>query len=381
VTTTHPSVTAHATELRASGIREIFNLAANKPDCLHLELGEPDFPTPAHIVEAAVDSARTGSRYTPTIGLPLLREAIAARLDRVHGLDVSPDHVIVTQGGSHAVALLVEAVVGEGDEVLVPDPGWPNCAMGVVAHGGRPVPYALRPEAGFVPDPDEVASLITPRTKLLVLNSPSNPTGSVFPQEVVTAIVADANKRGVLVLSDEVYDEIVFDGQAPVGASHLDGVIGVWSFSKSYAMTGWRVGYVAAPASLLPTMSMIQEGTITCVSSITQAAALAALDGPQSCVTEMRDAYERRRDLAVDSLTASGIDHVAPSGAFYLMVHLGSGVDARAAALDLVAQGVAVAPGTAFGSVASEYLRVSLAASEETIAAAIARLTRSFQPR
>jgi aspartate aminotransferase len=370
----------YADSVQPSGIREIFDLAWGKPDMLHLEVGEPDFPTPMHIVEAAFAAARKRSGYTSTVGLPILRDAVVERLKRVHRIDVPVEQVMITSGAAQAIAAIVYAMVSEGDEVLVPDPGWPNCEMAIAGRGAIPVRYALGAANGFVPDPEQVASLITPRTKLLVVCSPSNPTGTVIPPDVIEAMVKAARERDVLVLSDEVYDEIVFDGREPQTAMHFGDhdVACVWSCSKTYAMTGWRVGYTVVPSWLVRPMIAIQEGSVTCVAEPCQAAAIEALTGPQHFVAEMRDAYEHRRNVLLDVLSGAGIECVRPSGAFYAMFPLAPGADARKAAIDLVGRGMAVAPGTAFGSAASDQLRISLAASEATIGAAAELLTKWY---
>jgi aspartate aminotransferase len=365
-----------ASEVAHSGIREIFNATTGRKDVYHLEVGQPDFPTPAHVIEAAFKSAREWSGYTHSAGLKPLREAISERLRRVHDLDYSPDELVVTHGGVHAIAAVATATIEPGDEVLVPDPGWPNYAMIATALGGRVVPYPLRAEDDFVPDPDRVAALFTDKTKLIVLNSPANPTGAVIPAEIHEAIVNACRDAGVLVISDEVYDEIYFDGDAAPTAVRYDKdwVVGVWSCSKTYAMTGWRVGYLAAGPQLVDTIVKLQEPTISSVSSVTQAAAHAALTGPQDVVVEMCSAYRHRRDLVADLLRDAGIDSVVPRGAFYQMVPLQPGTDSRMAALDLVKRGVAVAPGSAFGRVAADQLRLSLASSEEALRGGVERI-------
>jgi aspartate/methionine/tyrosine aminotransferase len=375
---THTPLTAHALRIPGSGIREIFNLALGRDDVLHLEVGEPDFAVPQHVVDAAFASARGGSGYTATTGVLAVRAAAATRLHRVHGIDIDPSRVLITQGGVQAIAAVMAACVSLGDEVLIPDPGWPNYEMMVVSHGGVPVRYPLRASSAFVPDPDEVARLVTERTKVLVVNTPANPTGAVLPDEELERLVAVASSAGVVVLSDEVYDEIVFDGRAPQSVVRIDPdrIVGVWSCSKTYAMTGWRVGCVAVPEEFVVPVTGVQESMISCVSSVTQAAALAAFEGPQDCVATMRDAYQTRRDVLMKLLDAANVPYVTPGGAFYLMLLLAPGADGRAAALDLVTnEGVAVAPGTAFGETARSALRISLAASETTIAAAAERMT------
>lgn len=368
---------SRATEVPGSGIREIVHMALDAgEDVQRLEIGEPGYPTPRHVVEAAHELALRGARYTASAGTAPLREAVAAKLARVNGLDVPARQVVVTQGAVQACALTLAALMEPGSEVLVPDPAWPNYEMLVILLGGRPVRYPLRAASGFVPDPAEVAALVTPATAAIVLNTPANPTGATFPAAVVEQLVSVARDRGVVLLSDEVYDELIFDGLPPANAAAYDPdtVVGIYSLSKTYAMTGWRVGYAVAPPWLAPTLEKLQEPLLSCVSDVTQAGALAALTGPQECVAEMREGYRARRDLALELIGREGLRCPTPQGAFYLMLPLSAGVDSRAAAIDLVGRGVAVAPGTSFGDAAADHLRLSLAADPSTITEGIARI-------
>ncbi|NYD68099.1 pyridoxal phosphate-dependent aminotransferase [Agromyces atrinae] len=370
-----PHATTPASRLPHSGIREIVDLAlASTRPIVRLEIGEPDFSTPAHVVESAFAAARIRSSYVQTAGIPALREAVGARLTRDYGVAAPLERVVITHGAVQAVDAIMSAVVTAGDEVLIPDPAWPNYEMQAILLGATPVHYGLRAADAFQPDVAEIRSLITPRTRAIVLNSPNNPTGAVMPPETLAAIVALAVENDVLVISDEVYDEIVFEGRH-VSAAALapDHVASVFSFSKTYAMTGWRVGYALLPAWLADTVTRILELESSCVSSVTQAAALAAVTGPQEVVAEMRDAYRSRRDVAMSILTGAGIPVVKPEGAFYLMLPLPDGVDSRLAALELVEAGVSFAPGSAFGRNAPHHLRVSLATSEEGIRDGLAR--------
>jgi aspartate aminotransferase len=372
-----PVITPDAQHVLQSGIREIVNMVIERPslDVVRLEVGEPDFAAPAHVIEAAVEAAARGARYTPSAGIGELRAALSDRLERFNGVATPADRVIVTHGAVEGLAAVVFAVVAPGQEVLVPDPGWPNYEMQVTLRGGVPVRYPLTPDLGFVPDPDRLLGMITPQTALIVLNTPSNPTGAVFPPDVVEAIVIGAARVGVPVVVDEVYDELIYDG-TPARAVTYDPewVIGVYSFSKTYAMTGWRVGYVAAPTWLAPTLVKLQEPLLSCLPAPCQAAALAALRGPQDIVATMRETYRQRRDVVVDLLAAAEWPVRSPDGAFYLLVPLAPGVDGRAAAIDLVDHGVATAPGTAFGDVARDHLRVSLASSEADLRRGVERL-------
>ena len=359
---------------RSSGIREILDLVlTSSMDIDRLEIGEPGFAAPPHVAEAAAVAARGDVRYTQSAGTLALRAALVESLALRYGAEIDPGCVVVSQGGSQGIAAVFEALVQPGDEVLLPDPAWPNYESMTRIRGAKPVRYPLHPEAGFVPDPEEVLALIGPQTRIVVLNSPGNPTGAVLARSVVRRIVEGAAERGVIVVSDEVYDEIIFEGE-PAGAHEFgDNVVSVFSFSKTYAMTGWRVGYLVMPAWLATLVGHIQEALISCVSSVTQAAALAALTGPQDAVAGMREAYRERRDLALALLSGAGIRPLRPSGAFYLMVPLTSGVSSRDAALELVGRGVSFAPGSAFGSVASDQLRMSLASSPETIERGLGR--------
>ena len=366
----------HATNVMHSGIREIVHLVAARPDAdiVRLEIGEPGYATPRHIVVAGAGAAAT-ARYTPSAGVGPLREAISARLRRVHGFSAPAKQVIVSQGAVQACAVVFAALLEPGDEVLIPDPAWPNYGMLVDMMGARPVGYPLRAETGFVPDPDEVEALVTGRTKVLVINSPSNPTGAVIGDEALNALVALARRHDLAILSDEVYDELIFTGApANVVDRAPEHTVGIYSFSKTYAMTGWRVGYAVAPQWLAPTLEKLQEPMLSCISSMSQAGALAALAGPQDKIAEMREGYAARAALGVKLLAEAGIRTTAPQGAFYLMLPLADGVDSRAAAFDLVESGVSVAPGTAFGTVASDHVRLSLATEEHLLAEGIRRI-------
>jgi aspartate aminotransferase/aminotransferase len=366
-----------ASRVPPSGIREIVNLVLSRPgaDIVRLEIGEPDLPIEPHIVAAAQEAAARGIGYTQSFGIAPLREAIVDRLQRVAGLHYAADEIVIAQGGGQAVSVTFSALLDAGDEALVPDPAWPNYAMSALLRGVVPVPYATPASNGFLPDLDELARLITDRTRLIVLNSPANPTGAVMPSAMVAAIVELAAARDLWVLSDEVYDEIVFDGQMANAAQYdRERVVGIYSFSKTYSMTGWRVGYAACPRPLAQLMGTIQEPMLSCISAVSQHAALAALQGPQEGVARKLEIYRSRRDLVSGLLGAAGFDAVRPAGAFYQMVPLARGCASRLAALDLVDAGVATAPGSAFGGVATDQLRISLAASEEALREGIARL-------
>jgi aspartate/methionine/tyrosine aminotransferase len=376
-----PGASSTAARVPGSGIREIVNLVVERGgDILRLEIGEPDFRTPAHVIEAAHRAAQAGARYTQSAGTLALREAISAKLERVNQLRCPPERVIVCQGAVQGCSAVLSAVLEPGDEVLIADPAWPNYEMLTLLHGAVPVRYPAPPERGFLPDVSQIEALVGPRTRVLVINTPSNPAGAVFPTELLADLVELARRHDLVLLADEVYDELIFEG-SKANAASLDPerVVGLYSFSKTYAMTGWRIGYVAAPAWLAPVLWTLQEPLVSCVSEVSQAAAVAALQGPQDCVAEMREAYRDRRDLVVRLLGEAGIEVAPPHGAFYLMLPFAPGVDGRRAALDLVGHGVSVAPGSAFGDAARSHARISLASSREVLRAAVGRLVAWYR--
>jgi aspartate aminotransferase len=365
----------------ASGIREVANEALVTPGVIRLDLGQPDYPTPEHIrnaAKAAIDEGWT--TYTHTQGLATLREAIAAKIARVNGYRVSPDEIACAGGGVGGVAAAMAAVIEPGDEVLIPDPAWPNYRMICAWTGGRPVYYACPPDLGFEPDLERLEALVTPRTKLLIVNSPSNPTGAVFRPETVEALCEISARHGLWLLADECYDEIVFEGDAVSPAALLDDgrVITAYSFSKTYSMTGWRIGYVSAAAPVMEQIAKVLESNTSCASTVSQKAAEAALAGPQDCVREMTATYRSRRDLVAGLLRDAGLLLAIPRGAFYIIADVSpSGLDGRAFALRLLREErVSVAPGTAFGEVSSHAVRIVLACTESDLREGVARLSR-----
>ncbi len=367
-----------AQTMPGSGIREIVNLAVKMPDVIRLEVGEPNFPTPPHIVEGAFRGIQDGfTKYTQSCGLLSLRELLAQRVTRVSGVPVTADQVNVTIGGVEGVLAAIVAVVEKGEEVLIPDPAWPNYEMSVLAHEAVPVHYPLHIERGFVPQLEDLEPLVTPRTKLLIVNSPCNPTGAVFPRETVKELVEFAQRHNLWLMADEVYDELVFEGEHVSPAIYdSERVISIYSFSKTYAMTGWRIGYVVANPEASRVIMKLQEPFISSVAAPVQKAAEAALTGPQDCVREMRDSYRERRDAVVDVLKSHNNYMYTPHGAFYIMVDVSEAdMHARDFALALLKErGVAVAPGTAFGAVGSHTVRVSLATEKSQLIEGVSRL-------
>ena len=366
-------------QMRRSGIRMIMDLAWQVPDAIHLEVGQPDFDTPEHIIEAGCRAARSGfTKYTPNAGIPSLREAIVRKLKRRNGIEVTPDHVVATPGAVTAMATSLLTLTEAGEEVLIPDPGWPNYEMAARAIGAVPVRYPLDPNADFLPDFAALEGLVTERTKVLMTNTPSNPTGAVFPEAVVRRLVEFAGEYDLYLISDEVYEDIVFEGKH-VSAAPFDRdgrVISVFGFSKSYAMTGWRLGYAVAPLPIAEVITKMQEPFVSCPVAISQKAAEAALEGPQDAVREMCAAYRRRRDAAVRILKEHDLFTYSPRGAFYLLMDIsGCGKDSYTFAKDLLREKkVAVAPGGTFGEIGERYIRISLATAEEHVVEGLTRV-------
>ncbi|HUZ24482.1 MAG TPA: aminotransferase class I/II-fold pyridoxal phosphate-dependent enzyme [Streptosporangiaceae bacterium] len=374
-------LSAPASSMPRSGIRAFMDLAWTAGDVIHLEVGEPNFPTPPHIVEAAARAARNGqTKYVANAGVAELREAIADKIRRSNGYVASRDDVVVTAGGVQALYLSMLALVEPGDGVLVPDPGWPNFRMIATLLNGVVQPYRLRAAQEYQPCIEDLDAATTSSTKVLILNSPSNPLGSVMTAARISEILEWSRDRGIWIISDECYDEIVFDESfvSPRSLGSPENVIACYSFSKTYSMTGWRVGYaVAGRADVRDSLAKLQEPLISCVSAPVQAAAVAALRGPQEVVTDMRDAYLARRDAAVLALrSAKKVDVLVPSGAFYLWLDTSPWVaDDWALATAMLDQaGVAVAPGSAFGAGGAGFVRISLATEMPVLLDGIGRI-------
>src|SRR5918997_7075671 len=377
-----PPPSSIATSMPVSRIREIMELAWADPEAIHLEVGEPDFPTPQHVVEAAHEAARAGhTRYAPNAGIPELREALADKVARRNGYEARPDQVVVTQGGIQALYLVLRALLEPGDEVLLPDPAWPNFRM--IAHllGARVLSYPLVAGGDFLPRLEDLERLVTPRTRAMLVNSPSNPLGTVLPGELVEKLLAFARRHGLWFISDEVYDEVVFDDvfvSAGSVADPGDRLVSIYSFSKVYAMTGWRVGYLVAPPDVARLLTGMQEPIISCVNTPAQLAALAAITGPQDIVREMSGAYRARRDELLEILDRGDLPSSQPSGAFYVWTDVSeAGLPSMDLARSLIErEHVAVAPGSAFGELGEGYVRLSLASSKEDLLEGASRLVR-----
>jgi aspartate/methionine/tyrosine aminotransferase len=380
-----PRISDRIERLPRSGIRAVMDQALQLPDAVRLDIGDPDFTTPAHIVEAAAQAARDGfTHYSPGVGLGSLRELVARKVSERNGLACTADSVAVTTGACGGLYSVFLALLDPGDEVLLPDPGWTTMVPMALAAGVSPVPYRLaRGDDGFAVDLAAVEERIGPRTRAVVVNSPSNPTGAVESRETVAALVELTERHGLWLVSDECYEELVFDRPhvSPATLGGPERVVSVFSFSKTYAMTGWRVGYVVASPEVVRALAKAQEPVVSSTSTISQKAAEAALLGPQDVVAAMRDEYRRRRDLALALLDAAGVGYARPSGAFYVMVDVGDAEPSEAFVHRLLRDArVAVVPGSAFGEGGEGLVRVSLAASSETIETGLERLVSALGP-
>ena len=371
-----------AASLRRSEIRVLFDAASRADgDVIRLEVGEPSFTTPSHVIEAAAQAARDGhTGYGPNGGLLSLRELLSEKLRRVNGIEAPPDQIVVTPGAMNALYSVYLALLEPGDEVLLPTPGFPNMDETVRLLGGRPVFYPLAADEGFLPDVAALDDLVTVRTRMLFVNTPANPTGAVYPARLMEDLVEFAARRDLWLLCDEVYDEMVLaPGRVHTAAAPFDAdgrVITVCSFSKVYAMTGWRVGYAAAPPAVAAVLRTLQEPQVSCPSTISQKAAEAALTGPRAPYEAMLQAYRRRRAAALEAAAAAGLRAVAPDGTLYMLVDAsGSGLDDLDFALSLLrTHAVSVAPGSVFGPAGRGWARISLAADEASITEGLHRM-------
>ena len=356
-------------------------LEAQGRNIVHLEIGEPDFDTPGHITEAAVHALQSGAtHYGPSAGVPELREAIAEDSQKRRGARATPEMVVVTPGAKPIMFFVILALVDEGDEVLYPNPGFPIYESMIRYIGGNPVPVRLLEEKGFELDVDQLCARVGPRTRLIILNYPHNPTGGTIPESGLRAIADVAAKHGVPVLSDEIYGRTLYDGEhrsiaAMPGMEPLAIVLD--GFSKTYAMTGWRLGYGIMPAPMAQVVAKLQTNATSCTATFTQMAGVEALRGDQAPVDRMVAEFLRRRDVIVDGLRQiRGFSCVRPKGAFYVFPNItGTGFSSRTLADRLLDEaGVACLSGTAFGEFGEGHLRFSYATSMENIEEALRRI-------
>jgi aspartate aminotransferase len=359
-------------------------LEAQGRDIIHLEIGEPDFDTPRHIVEAGKQALDQGwTHYGPTQGLPELREAIASYICRTRGIRVGAEHVCVVPGGKPIIFFPLMALLEPGDEVIYPNPGFPIYESMINFLGAKPVPIPLVEDRGFSFDLNVLKDSLSPKTKMLILNSPHNPTGGVIPAADVRAIADLVRDRDLVILSDEIYTRIYFDEEAPLSISTLPGMLEktiiLDGFSKTYAMTGWRMGYGVMPTWLVDPVNKLMVNSNSCTASFTQRAGIAALNGPQDDVTKMVEEFRRRRDAFCAALnTLPGFRCPIPGGAFYAFPNIqATGWKSKDLADALLQKaGVACLSGTAFGAYGDGYLRFSIANSYEKLMDAAERIRK-----
>ena len=363
-------------------------LAAAGRDVINLGIGQPDFATPEHIVEAAVKALRDGEHgYTPATGIQTLREAVCADLHRRHGVETDPGNVMIVPGGKVTMFAAILMFGEPGAEILYPDPGFPIYRSMIEFTGATPIPVPIREENGFAVSADEMLSLITPRTRLLILNSPANPCGGVTPKDQIDRLVAGLEEwPDVAILSDEIYDQMLYDGEQHVSLlsypSIRDRLILLNGWSKTYAMTGWRLGYSLWPDALIGYARKLAVNCWSCVNAPAQFAALEALRGPQDAVAAMLAEFDARRELVVSGLNAiDGVGCVRPKGAFYAFPNItGTGWQAKPLASALLEDaGVATIGGPDFGTLGEGYIRLSYANSRENIARALERMQAFLQ--
>ena len=375
-----PEIAPHIARMPGSGVRHILERALRRPDTIILAVGEPGEVAGAAVRDAAAAAWTAGAiRYTPNGGIPPLREAIRAKLAQQNGLHVDLEQIWVTVGATQALHLAMALTLSRGDEVLVPDPGYTTFTMNAHLLQATPVPYALRPGRGFQPDLAELDALVTLRTRALIVNTPSNPLGSTFDRGTLEALLALARRHDLWVISDEVYERFTW-GHPHVSPAALDPdgrVLSVFSMSKTYAMTGARVGWLVTPPGWRQTMLRVQESVVSCVDEPSQRAAVQALTGDQSAVARSAAHYRDNLAAATAALDRRGLRYLEPTGAFYLWIDV-----SHASGGDVVAwcerfldeQGVAVAPGTAFGASGEGWVRVCVASDTSELLEGLSRL-------
>lgn len=380
-------ISKNALSMPTSGIRAMTVLASRYDNVVSFGLGEPDFPTPENIIEAGCDALRNGwTKYVSNQGIPLLLSALAEKMRTYNGMaHVTEDNIHITFGAGQALLLTMETVLNPGDEVIIPTPCFPNYFGYVHMAGGTSVIVPTKEENGFRVTAADIEAKITPHTKAILINSPCNPTGAVLTEADVRAIAEVARAHNLIVISDEPYEAIIYDGQKSFSIGSIPGmedlVITVNSFSKSYAMTGWRIGYVVAPKAVRERMTLLQESMGSSVTAMCQKAAAEAITGPQDTVDVMCREYEKRRNLLVEGLNqVQGFSCIKPGGAFYAFPNIKSfGVPSQELAVNILNEvQVLATPGSAFGESGEGYLRFSYASSEEAILEGIRRLKKMF---
>jgi aminotransferase len=374
--------------IEPSSIRKMFNLASVMDDIVNLGIGEPDFTTPPNILEAAERAMRNGkTHYTLNAGIPVLREAVADKLIRKNNINADPEsEVIITNGAMGGLYLTMQVLLDHGDEVILPVPSWTNYSAQILLAGGIPVPLKTESSKGFLIDPEQLKKLINVNTKAVLINTPANPTGAVYDRNTLEAIAAIAIEHNLFVISDEVYEYFIWEGLEHYSIASIVGMsnrtITINSFSKTFAMTGWRVGYTSAPAEIIRIMTILQENIYACVNSIAQAAAVEALTGTQKHLQVMIEEYGRRRLFMSQAISDfPGLRLYPPQGAFYMAVDIRDfGLQSDAFSLQLLERtGVCLVPGTAFGGGGEDFVRISYANKMSELEKAVERLCGFLQ--
>jgi aminotransferase len=382
--TTRSRLSRRVQDVPPSGIRKFFDVLASMPDVISLGVGEPDFDTPGQIVEAGIESLRRGrTHYTSNYGTIELRRAVAEHLVDLYGVTYDPaGEIIITVGVSEALAAALATIVDPGDEVVLAEPSYASYVPDIMFAGGVPVFVPTRPEDAWQLDPEAVEAAITPRTKALFIGYPCNPTGAILEPDTMRALADIAERHDLLVVSDEIYDRLVYGGHRHEAFSALPGMrertILLGGFSKAYAMTGWRIGYACAPRDLLDGILKVHQYVIMSAPTIAQDAAVVALKEGEGDVERMVAEYDRRRRMFVPGLVSIGLPTVEPRGAFYAFPSIaGTGLTSDEFATRLLhEQHVAVVPGTAFGPTGEGYVRATLATSYEDLGEALVRIER-----
>lgn len=381
-----PEIAPHVARMPGSGVRHILERALRRPGTIILAVGEPGEVAGERIRDAASQAWREGAiRYTPNGGIPALREAIRDKLARENALDVDLEQIWVTVGATQALHLAMALTLSQGDEVLVPDPGYTTFTMNAHLLQATPVPYPLRPGRAFQPDLAELKSLVTPRTRGIIVNTPSNPLGSTFDRPTLEALIALARRHDLWLISDEVYERFTW-GERHVSPATLDDdgrVLSVFSMSKTYAMTGARVGWLVTPPGWRQTMLRVQESVVSCVDEPSQRAAAEALTGDQAAVGRSAAHYRDNLAAATALLDARGLRYLDPTGAFYLWIdvaHVSGGDVVAWCERFLDEEGVAVAPGSAFGASGEGWIRVCVASDRDELLEGLSRIPAPARP-
>jgi len=366
-------------KLPRSGIRELMGMALTFPDAVHLEIGEPHFPTPNFVLERLKDFYSKGDiKYTPTVGIYSLRDKIAKKLLKEKNWEIDADDVIILPGSLFGTVVAFRTILEPGDEALIPDPGFTNHFSQVVLSGGQIKRYFLLPENNYLPDFESIRKSITPKTKIILVNTPSNPMGVVFPEEVMKSMADLAEEYNLVVISDEAYEKYIYQGEHFGMYRYVqpERLISIFSFSKTYALTGWRIGYMVVPKDLLINLTKVSEYMIACASHLSQKAAEIALDMPEEEIQMMVESYHQNCELCCSGLEKAGFKVYRPGGGYYVWVDIREfGMKSLDFCKQLLKKShVAVAPGDTFGQSADGFIRISICRKREEIEEGVKRI-------